>query len=116
MSTYFDTKAMISQLKWNFFITLYYETTLEIWISILCAFNHLISHKNKFENYSSIISWFFIATETLFIVFVIGLLFCNCRSKAGERMKNNKHKFGSIYNNIDYTQVYNRLTPLFFIL
>jgi len=53
----------------------YYEASLEIMVSILSTLPHLMHPQTGFELWSAGIAWYFVATETFFLIFFVVFLF-----------------------------------------
>jgi len=70
-----DAKGAQEAIYWNFFVVFYFEATLEIFISILSTQPHLWKPQNVYDYWSVSICWFFVATETIFLVFFVIFLF-----------------------------------------
>jgi hypothetical protein len=93
----------------------YYETSLEICISIFSALPHTMNPVNTYDKWSAGMTWFFSISFGLFLICLVVFMFLPCPDPE-QRMTRFKAKVGGVYSNIDYSKWGNRLVPLFFVL
>jgi hypothetical protein len=93
----------------------YYETSLEICISVFSAFPHSLASSTFYEQWSAGFTWFFTVTFGIFLIGLVAFMFLPCPDPE-LRMTKFKDRLGGIYSNIDYSKWLNRLLPLCFVL
>ena len=108
---YLDDSEYKESLYFNFFAIFYYETILEICISIYMALEHLDYPQDNYQSISKFFAWFFIVTTGLFVCLMSSFICI-----PNQTLKKLEPRVGVIYENMKYDETISRLVPIFFVL
>ena len=95
-------------MKWNLFVFFYFETTLEIGISVSLNISKPI--EDNYDKWGIAFTYYFAITFACFIIMITWLF------RKIERMRNYEEQVGSLYENINFEDPWARLIAASFVV